>query len=126
VAQAALPGRHQRRIMDGGTCEATAAMVCGLPAIGISVPLGNYHNEAYEGAPGIAATRGPAPEFVHLDDIDGLLRLCRALLARGLAWDQPWRAVAHRLHRNLRAYRALLKSPPGNPRLPLARRTSRP
>ncbi len=111
VAQAALPARHQRRIMDGGTCEATAATVCGLPAIGLSVPLGNYHNEAYEGAPGIPAKRGPAPEFVHLDDVTGLLRLCRALLARGLPWDQPWRDVAQRLRRNLRGYRGQLKRP---------------
>lgn len=111
VAQAVLPGRHQRRIMDGGTCEATAATIYGLPAIGISVPLGNYHNEAYEGAPGIPARRGPAPEFVHLDDVAGLLRLCRALLERGLPWDQPWRDVAQRLRRNLRGYRGLLKRP---------------
>ena len=109
VAQVALPGKHQRRIMDGGTCEATAATIYGLPAIGISVPLGNYHNEAYEGAPGIPARRGPAPEFVHLDDVDGLLRLCRALLDRGLAWHQPWRDVLQRLRKNLRGYRRPLK-----------------
>ncbi len=111
VAQAALPGRHQRRIMDGGTCEATAATVCGLTAIGISVPLGNYHNEAFEGAPGIPATRGPAPEFVHLDDVEGLLHLCRALLAPRLPWQQPWRDVAQRLRKNLRRYRKQLGRP---------------
>lgn len=44
IAQRTLPRRHQRRIMDGGACEAMAATVFGIPAIGLSVPLGNYHN----------------------------------------------------------------------------------
>jgi endoglucanase len=109
VAQQTLPGRHQRRVMDGGTCEATAATVYGLPAIGISVPLGNYHNEGYEGGPGARMPRGPAPEFVHLADVDGLLRLCRALVSPGLPWRQPWRDVQQRLRKNLRGYRRLLK-----------------
>jgi endoglucanase len=128
LAQQALPGKHQRRVMDGGTCEATAATVYGLPAIGVSVPLGNYHNEGYEGGPdavpgrtraardrksGAAArgSRGPAPEFVHLADVDGLLRLCRVLVSPGLPWRQPWRDVQQRLRKNLRTYRRLLKRP---------------
>ena len=41
--------------MDGGACEATAALASGIPAIGISVPLGNYHNESFEGAPRLHA-----------------------------------------------------------------------
>ena len=61
VAQKSLPKRHQRRIMDGGACEATVAIAYGLPAIGISVPLGNYHNEGFEGGPDCRAARGPAP-----------------------------------------------------------------
>lgn len=109
VAQQALPGRHQRRVMDGGTCEATAATVYGLPAIGISVPLGNYHNEGYEGGPGARMPRGPAPEFVHVADVDGLLRLCRALVIPGLPWGRPWRDVQLRLRKNLSSYRRLLK-----------------
>jgi endoglucanase len=109
LAQQLLPGKHQRRVMDGGTCEATAATVYGLPAMGISVPLGNYHNEGYEGGPGTRGSRGPAPEFVHLDDVDGLLRLCRALVSPGLPWRQPWRDVQQRLRKNLRSYRRLLK-----------------
>lgn len=111
LAQQVLPGQHQRRVMDGGTCEATAATVYGLPAIGISVPLGNYHNEGYEGGPGARMPRGPAPEFVHVADVDGLLRLCRALLRPGLPWRKPWRDVEQRLHTNLRSYRRLLKRP---------------
>jgi endoglucanase len=126
LAEEVLPGRHQRRIMDGGTCEATAAIAHGLPAIGISVPLGNYHNEGFEGGPddvqgrtsaagdrksGAASRgpRGPAPEFVHLDDIDGMVKLCAALMRPGLPWDNPWRAVRRQMKKNLRAYRSLLK-----------------
>ncbi len=31
LAERVLPGGHQRRIMEGGVCEATAATVYGLP-----------------------------------------------------------------------------------------------
>jgi len=101
IAEQVLPGRHQRRIMDGGTCEATAALAYGLPAIGISVPLGNYHNESFEDR-----TRGkPAPEYVHLDDVAGLLELCKALMRPGLAWDKPWEKTRCALGRNFQRRR---------------------
>lgn len=109
LAEELLPGRHQRRVMDGGTCEATAAMAWGVPAIGISVPLGNYHNQGFEGGPDCRDKEGPAPEFVHLDDIDGLLRLCAGLLQPGLAWGAPWKELHTRLRNNLGRYRRLLE-----------------
>lgn len=109
VAQRVLPRAHQRRLMDGGTCEATAALAFGLPAIGLSVPLGNYHNEGFEGGPDCRAPRGPAPEFVHLDDVEGLLELCRALLQPGLPWQRPWTALQRRLVKNARRYQPLLR-----------------
>jgi putative aminopeptidase FrvX len=34
----------QRRLMDGGTCEATAFCERDYPATGVALPLGNYHN----------------------------------------------------------------------------------
>ncbi len=116
VAQQALPRRHQRRVMDGGTCEATAATAWGLPAIGISVPLGNYHNQGFEGGQDCVNEQGPAPEFVHLDDIDGLLKLCRGLMQPGLPWTTPWKEQRRRLRSNLRQYVGLLKtgSPPSS------------
>jgi putative aminopeptidase FrvX len=110
VAEQELPGRHQRRVMDGGTCEATAAIAWGLPAIGISVPLGNYHNQGFEGGQDCAGDEGPAPEFVHLDDIDGLLKLCRGLMQPGLPWAEPWKAQRRKLQSNLRRYSRLLKT----------------
>jgi endoglucanase len=108
VAQDVLPGKHQRRVMDGGSCEATAAITYGLPAIGLSVPLGNYHNEGFEGGPDCRAPRGPAPEFVHLDDIDGLLKLCQTLMRNGLPWNKPWETQRRQMHQRLREYRRLL------------------
>src|SRR5262249_14112773 len=66
LAAKTLPDKHQKRVMDGGTCEATAATVYGLPCVGISIPLGNYHNQSFEGGPDSAGPLGPAPEFVHL------------------------------------------------------------
>ena len=45
--------------MDGGTCEATTATVYGYPCVGISVPLGNYHNQCFEGGPDSRGPLGP-------------------------------------------------------------------
>jgi endoglucanase len=109
VAEQELPGKHQRRVMDGGACEATAAIAWGLPAIGISVPLGNYHNQGLEGGPDCSGPDGPAPEFVHLDDIDGLLLLCRGLMQPGLAWAEPWKKLRARLRKNYHCYQRHLK-----------------
>ncbi|MEQ6340110.1 MAG: hypothetical protein M3A44_00290 [Gammaproteobacteria bacterium] len=108
VAERVLPGGHQRRIMDGGACEATAATAYGFPSVGISVPLGNYHNQGFEGGPDCKRPDGPAPEFVHLDDIAGELDLCRALMKTGLPWDDPWKKQRQLLQKNLRHYRKLL------------------
>jgi putative aminopeptidase FrvX len=108
TATKVLPGRHQQRIMDGGACEAAAATIWGIPAIGITVPLGNYHNQGFEGGQDCRADKGPAPEFVHVDDIDGLLTLCRALVKRGLSWPEPWRQQKLRLQKNAYRYRKLI------------------
>lgn len=110
LAERALPDRHQRRVMDGGTCEATAAIAWGIPAIGLSVPLANYHNQGFEGGPDCRRPDGPAPEGVHLDDVDGLLTLCRQLMQARLPWANPWRDQQRRLRHNLAGYRHLLRS----------------
>jgi endoglucanase len=110
VAARTLPGRFQKRIMDGGACEATAALASGVPAVGISVPLGNYHNESLEGAPGYTRRGVPAPEFVHLDDVEGLRRLCRALVKPDEGWRDPWKATRLRLRKNRGRYRRFIGS----------------
>jgi len=37
--------RFQRRVMDGGTCEATPYQLAGHIAGGVAIPLHNYHNQ---------------------------------------------------------------------------------
>jgi endoglucanase len=108
LAEKVLPQRHQRRVMDGGACEATATTAWGLPTIGITLPLGNYHNQGFEGGMDCPKPEGPAPEFVHLGDINGELRLCRALMRPGLAWSDPWQVTRRRLVKNTRHYSGLV------------------
>lgn len=108
IAERRLGKAHQRRIMDAGTCEATAAIAFGLPAVGISVPLGNYHNQSIEGGPCSRGPGGPAPEFVDLRDVAGELVLCVALLKPNLPWADPWRVLRNRLLKRFAAYRPLL------------------
>lgn len=108
LGQKLLKGRHQRRLMDGGSCEASAAIAWGLETIGMSVPLGNYHNQSLEGGPDSRGANGPAPEFVHVDDIDGMVRMCRGLMTSGLSWQDPWRDQRARLKKNKKNYQRLL------------------
>ena len=67
--------RFQRKLMDGGACEATAFCASGYRASGLAVPLGNYHNAADIG-PGIAA------ENVLVDDWLAEVRLLIELACR--------------------------------------------
>jgi len=109
LAEKKLKGKYQRRVMDGGSCEATAAMAWGLPTVGLTIPLGNYHNQGLNGGAECPKKFGPAPEFVHLDDIDGELVLCRALMRPGLDWQDAWQPVRKRLQKNMQAYSKFLK-----------------
>jgi endoglucanase len=108
LAQKTLPGKHQRRIMDGGACEASATTAYGLPTIAMSIPLGNYHNQGLEGGQDCPRLNGPAPEFVHMDDIEGMLKLCAALMKPGLDWASPWTKTRQGLQKNFRRYQSLL------------------
>jgi putative aminopeptidase FrvX len=58
----------QRRIMNGGTCEATPFNLHNIRASGIAVPLGNYHNQRPSG--------GPGPEFIDVRDVEAAVELC--------------------------------------------------
>lgn len=108
LADKLLPRRHQRRIMDGGSCEGSAATAWGLPTIALAVPLGNYHNQGLEGGPDCRGRHGPAPEFVHLADVEGQLKLCLGLMRKNLPWQDPWREVRQRLQKNLARFHGLL------------------
>lgn len=105
VAEKLLPGRHQRRVMDGGTCEATAATAWGYTTVGLTLPLGNYHNQGLDGGIDCPKPEGPAPEYVHLDDVNGMLRLAAGLMAPGLPWTDPWAETRGRLLKNANRYR---------------------
>jgi len=65
---------HQRALLDGGSCEATAMNLYGIPAAGISVLLGNYHN--------CPPDRGIAEENISLVDAKGLVKLIVATAIR--------------------------------------------
>ena len=67
VAKAAkLP--HQRALMQGGTCEATAYALYGYRTAAMCVALGNYHN--------CAPRERIGPEYVSVEDAVGMARLC--------------------------------------------------
>ncbi len=71
------PGlRWQRKLMDGGSCEATAFGAYGYPATSLSLPLGNYHNMV--DIDGVLRGDRPArvgPEYVSLEDFHSLVDL---------------------------------------------------
>jgi putative aminopeptidase FrvX len=66
--------RWQRKLMDGGVCEASAFGAAGWRTSGLAVPLANYHNNADDGS-------GIAPESVLVEDFLAEVRLLEALVA---------------------------------------------
>ena len=78
---------YQRKLMDGGTCEATAFAAAGYRASGLALPLGGYHNMA-EG-PGGEPSIGP--ETVRVDDFCALVRLLGELARHPCALARPSR-----------------------------------
>lgn len=66
--------RFQRRLMDGGTCEASVYQQFGYRCAGMCLALGNYHNMSKRGR--IAA------ETIHLSDLIGLARFFEAMIHR--------------------------------------------
>ncbi len=92
--------KWQRKLMTGGTCEASAYQALGHTATCVCLPLGNYHNMNEE--------RGQIePEVIHLDDYHGLVRL---LIALGRSLDDASTAVplTARLDQLYRDHRSLL------------------
>jgi endoglucanase len=79
---------HQRKLMAGGSCEATAFGAYGFRAAGLCLPLDNYHNmgnlDQVEKGSGKAV---PMLEEVALDDFHGLVDL---LLIATVAVDRDW------------------------------------
>ena len=73
--------RYQRKLMDGGACEATAFCASGYRASGLAVPLGNYHNAGDDG-PGIR------PETVLVSDWLAEVQLLIELACRPSLLDE--------------------------------------
>ncbi len=76
--QAAAKGAgipHQRALMQGGTCEATAYALFGYRTAAMCVALGNYHN--------CGARDRIASEYVSVADSLGMARLCVAAATAG-------------------------------------------
>ena len=76
----------QRRLMDGGSCEATVFCARGLRSSGLALPLAGYHNQ-----PDDPGARGPVPESVLVADLEAEVALLRSLCEEppGPA-DQRW------------------------------------
>ena len=56
--------KYQRKLMDGGSCEASAFCGYGYRASGLALPLGNYHNQGFD----TAGNPEIGPESVNLAD----------------------------------------------------------
>ncbi len=93
---------HQRKLMAGGSCEATAFGVYGYRAAGLCLPLGNYHNmgnlEDVESGIGPAI---PRMEVVSLADFHGLVELL-LLAATAVDGDDGVRERLDRLYEDSR------------------------
>lgn len=86
--------KWQRKLMPGGTCEASAYAALGFASTCLCLPLGNYHNvnEAAAGRGSRSRSGGQSgggaigAEMISLSDYHGLIRL---LVEVGRALDQP-------------------------------------
>lgn len=92
---------HQRALLDGGACEATALNLHGIPAAGISLILGNYHN--------CPPKKGIAEEFIELADAKNLLKLLVAAttgpVAKGGRKNSAKAQLKKRLDKRLREHK---------------------
>lgn len=82
--------RHQRKLMDGGGCEATAFGVYGYRATGLCLALGNWHNRGNlaEVEAGESEAAVPMLEEISLDDFHGLVDLL-LVAAAAVDGDDP-------------------------------------
>ena len=97
--------RYQRRLMDGGTCEATALCRAGLRAGAAALPLDNYHNRGRKRLRAEAVAVEDAAALVELlahlardpqsaaesatGELDGLLEARRGWQAKRLRETAP-------------------------------------
>jgi endoglucanase len=93
---------HQRKLMDGGACEATAFGTYGYQTTGLCLALGNWHNRGnlaeVEAGTGKAV---PALEEISLADFHGLVELL-LLAVPAVDADDPTRERLDRLYESRR------------------------
>lgn len=89
----------QKRIMDGGSCEATALSQFGYKTMGLAVPLKNYHN---------MGLKGPAPEIIHLDDADNGRKLLTEVARNLKTFKDVGPELQKRLMQNLKTSSRML------------------
>lgn len=94
--------RFQRRLMDGGTTEATAYALYGYETGAACIALGNYHNAGRGGR--------VAAETVHMGDLEGLVRLFGRMLAAVPRYERALPDFRRRLDRGARAAAARLRA----------------
>jgi endoglucanase len=79
----------QRRLMPGGTCEATAFGAFGHLATCLCLPLGNYHNMMDIDGVSVGAPAVVGPEFISVSDFHGLVEMLIVCATRLDAQKQP-------------------------------------
>ena len=91
---------YQRRVMDGGTCEATPYQLRGYVTGGIAVPLHNYHNQG---------RKRIGPEAVDLRDVEGAIKFLVEMAARMDEFERPMEEIVERFEMTWRKYGNRLK-----------------
>ena len=91
----------QRRVMDGGTCEATPYQLKCHVAGGIAIPLRNYHNQG---------RKRIAPEAVHLGDVEGAARFLLGMAVRMDDFEVPTEELRRRLESGWEKYGPRLRN----------------
>ena len=91
----------QRKLMDGGACEATAYMALGYRTTGVCLALGNYHNMDTD-------RRRIAPEIISLTDWRREVDLFEAMVMDEAGCDAPNTAIAADLETRFESFRPLL------------------
>ena len=94
---------YQKKLMDGGTCEATVFTLFGHPAAGLALPLGNYHNVNRR-------ERKISPEIIHKRDLLTGIRLFAEMAARIGKMEEQWKDLRNWLLEHSAAGRGRLKN----------------
>lgn len=83
--------KYQRKLMPGGTCEATTFSTYGYQSTCLCLPLGNYHNMIdIDGVTsGTAKTARVGPEFISVEDYHGLIEMLIVCATQMDAHDAP-------------------------------------